>query len=236
MGERVPVEQKVLSANDRLAQELRERWGRNGVFCINVVGASGCGKTSLLEQTLERLRGRVRAGVLVGDVQTERDAERLARFGFPVKQIITAGVCHLDASMVQRHLPFVESEGLELLVIENVGNLICPSAYDLGEDVRVVVLSTVEGDDKPLKYPGMFRKSQILVISKLDLVGCTEFDVERAVAHARAINPALTVFKTSSRTGEGLDEWLAWLEQRVADKRGSTRPTGTPARPTAQPS
>lgn len=219
MTERVQVEQRVLSANDRLAAELREKWQRRRVFCINVVGTAGCGKTSLLERTLEHLKGKMRVAVLVGDVQTERDAERLRRFGFPVKQIVTAGVCHLDARMIQRHLPFVDRDDLELLIIENVGNLVCPSSYDLGEDVRVVLLSTVEGDDKPLKYPEMFRRSQVLVISKVDLLGLTDFDVDRAVAHARAINPALTVFQVSSRTGEGLDEWVQWLERQVASKR-----------------
>ncbi|MEW6046735.1 MAG: hydrogenase nickel incorporation protein HypB [Bacillota bacterium] len=219
MVERLEVQQRVLSSNDRLAAELRESWRRQAVFCMNVVGSAGCGKTSLLERTLQHFQGKLRAAVLVGDVQTERDAQRLARFGFPVRQIITAGVCHLDASMIQRHLPSVHHEGLELLAIENVGNLICPSSYDLGEDVRVVVLSTVEGDDKPLKYPGMFRRSQVLVISKMDLLGLTDFDVERAVAHAKAINPEMTIFKTSSRTGEGLDEWYRWVERQVAQKR-----------------
>jgi len=219
MSLKVEVEQKVLSENGRLAADLRCQWQERGVFCLNVISSPGAGKTTLLERTLERLAGRVRAAVLVGDLQTENDARRLAQYGFPVRQIITGGTCHLEARMISQHLPAVDQPDLELLVIENVGNLVCPSSYDLGEDAKVVLLSTVEGDDKPLKYPGIFRRSRAAVFTKVDLLGLTDFDIERAEAHARSINPEILPFRVSNRTGEGLDQWVGWVEAEVARKR-----------------
>lgn len=219
MESRVEIERKVLSRNDELAAELRRRWREQGVFCVNLVSSPGSGKTTLLERTLRRLQGRLRAAVLVGDVQTENDARRLVPYGFPVRQIVTGGTCHLDATMVDRHLDGIAAPDLELLIIENVGNLVCPSSYDLGEDAKVVLLSSVEGDDKPQKYPGMFRRSRVLIITKTDLLGLTEFEPDRAATHARALNPDLKVFKTSCKTGEGLDEWCEWLEAGVRAKR-----------------
>lgn len=216
-----PVRSRVLSRNDELAATLRARWQERGVFCLNLVSSPGAGKTTLLERTLERLSGRVKAAVLVGDLATERDAERLGRFGIPVRQIVTGGVCHLDASMVTTHLPAVDAPDLELLLLENVGNLVCPASYDLGQDVTAVLLSTVEGDDKPLKYPTIFRRAGVLVITKVDLLGATDFDVHRAVAYARGIRPDLQVFLTSCRTGEGLDEWTHWLLSKVTSKRAA---------------
>jgi hydrogenase nickel incorporation protein HypB len=222
-----PVGQKVLAQNDRSAADLRARWQERGVFCLNLISSPGSGKTTLLERTLERLAGRVRAAVLVGDLQTENDANRLARYGFPVRQIITGGTCHLDARMVEHHLPAVDQPDLELLIIENVGNLVCPSSYDLGEDVKVVLLSCVEGDDKPLKYPGIFRRSRACVFTKVDLLGLTDFDLERAKANALGINPDLTCFAVSCRTGTGLDQWMAWLEARIAEKRAQVSGAAT---------
>lgn len=219
METRVEIEKKVLSRNDELAARLRQRWEARGVFCVNLVSSPGSGKTTLLEHTLRCLQGRVRAAVLVGDVQTENDARRLEPAGFPVRQIVTGGTCHLDAAMIERHVEAVDGPDLELLIIENVGNLVCPSSYDLGEDAKVVLLSTVEGDDKPQKYPGMFRRSALLVLTKMDLLGLTDFDPDRAVAYARAVNPDIEVLRTSCRTGEGLETWCAWLEERVRAKR-----------------
>ncbi|BAS26502.1 hydrogenase nickel incorporation protein HypB [Limnochorda pilosa] len=219
MKTRVEMGQKVLSRNDELASGLRRRWEDRGVFCVNLVSSPGSGKTTLLERTLERLRERVRAAVLVGDVQTENDANRLRATGVPVCQIVTGGTCHLEAEMVGRHLEKVDDPDLQLLFIENVGNLVCPASYDLGEDARVVLLSTVEGDDKPQKYPGIFRRSQAFVLTKSDLLGLTDFDPDRAEAHARALNPAIETFRTSARTGEGLDAWCTWLEEGVHAKR-----------------
>lgn len=216
---KIEMQKKVLSENSLLAEELRQAWRERGVFVLNVISSPGSGKTTLLERTLERLSGRLRAAVLVGDLQTENDARRLARYGFPVKQIITAGTCHLEARMVAQHLPEVDHPHLDLLIIENVGNLVCPSSYDLGEDLKVVLLSAVEGHDKPLKYPGIFRRSGAAVITKVDLLGLTDFDIGQAEANALSINPALHLFRVSNRTGEGLEAWCTWLEARVAAKR-----------------
>ena len=216
-----PVQRRVLSRNDQLAAALRDEWRRRGVFCLNVVSSPGAGKTTLLERTLERLSGRVKAAVLVGDLATERDAQRLSRFGFPVRQIVTGGVCHLEAAMVAAHLPAVDTPELELLFLENVGNLVCPASYDLGQDVTAVLLSTTEGDDKPLKYPTIFRRAGVMVVTKMDLVGASDFDVERAVAHARGIQPDLRVFFTSCRTGEGIGEWADWILTQVQAKRAA---------------
>lgn len=221
MSLKVDMQRKVLSENDRLAEELRRKWGERGIFCLNVISSPGAGKTTLLERTLERLAGRVKAAVLVGDLQTENDARRLARYGFPVKQIITGGTCHLDARMVAEHLPAVDQPDLELLIIENVGNLVCPSSYDLGEDAKVVLLSTVEGDDKPLKYPGIFRRSKAAVFTKVDLLGLTDFDIDRAEANARSINPEILAFRVSNRTGEGLERWVEWVQAEAARKRAA---------------
>ncbi|HEY8347397.1 MAG TPA: hydrogenase nickel incorporation protein HypB [Symbiobacteriaceae bacterium] len=219
MSVKVDVQQKVLHENSRLAEELRQRWQRRGVFCLNVISSPGAGKTTLLERTLERLAGRLKAAVLVGDLQTENDARRLGRYGFPVRQIITGGTCHLEARMITDHLAAVDQPDLDLLIIENVGNLVCPSSYDLGEDAKVVLLSTVEGDDKPLKYPGIFRRSRAVVFTKTDLLGLTDFDIERAEANARSLNPEIRSFRVSNRTGEGLDGWISWLTDEVAKKR-----------------
>lgn len=223
MPKRLPIQQKVLSKNDELAAALRRRWQEQGVFCLNVVSSPGSGKTTLLQETLQRLRGRLQVGVLVGDLQTENDARRLAAAGFPVRQIITGGVCHLDATMVATHVDAVAGPDLELLVIENVGNLVCPASYDLGEDLKVVLLSTVEGDDKPAKYPGMFRRSDALVITKTDLLGLSDFDPARAIQHARQVRPDLVVFAVSARTSEGIDAWVQWLTDQVTAKTRSAR-------------
>jgi len=219
MSLKVDVNQKVLSENSRLAEELRRSWQERGVFCLNVISSPGAGKTTLLERTLERLAGRLKAAVLVGDLQTENDARRLGQYGFPVRQIITGGTCHLDARMVASHLAAVDQPDLDLLIIENVGNLVCPSSYDLGEDAKVVLLSTVEGDDKPLKYPGIFRRSRAAVFTKVDLLGLTDFDIDRAEANARSINPQIRFFRVSNRTGVGLDDWVSWLAEQVEAKR-----------------
>ncbi len=173
--ERVPLERKVLSENDRIAAELRARFQEHGVLCLNLISSPGSGKTSLLERTLEALPQHDRVAVLTGDIQTENDANRLKRFHFPVKQITTGGTCHLDARMIERHLADWKLENqhledLDLLLIENVGNLVCPASYDLGEAAKIVVLSVTEGEDKPLKYPSIFFKSDLLVLSKIDLL------------------------------------------------------------------
>jgi len=211
---RVILEKKVLSENDRLAAELRERCQRHGVLALNLISSPGSGKTSLLERTLESLAPGTRAAVLTGDVQTDNDARRLARFGYPVKQITTGGACHLDARMVDKALADWDLEGLDLLLIENVGNLVCPTSYDLGEEAKIVLLSVTEGDDKPLKYPGIFHRAELMLLTKIDLLPYVPFDAAAACENARKVHPAMEILEVSSTTGAGLDRWLAWLEAR----------------------
>ncbi|MGA2335342.1 MAG: hydrogenase nickel incorporation protein HypB [Terriglobales bacterium] len=212
--DRVPLERKVLSENDRVAAELRARFQEHGILCLNLISSPGSGKTSLLERTLEALPRHDRVAVLTGDIQTENDANRLKRFHFPVKQITTGGTCHLDARMIVRHLADWKLEDLDLLLIENVGNLVCPSSYDLGEAAKVVVLSVTEGEDKPLKYPSIFFKSDLLVLSKIDLLPYVPFDIEAAAENARKVHPGMEIVKVSCLTGNGLHEWMTWLEER----------------------
>jgi hydrogenase nickel incorporation protein HypB len=212
--ERVPLERKVLSENDRIAAELRARFQEHAILCLNIISSPGSGKTTLLERTLENLPHNERVAVLTGDIQTDNDAARLRRFHFPVKQITTGGICHLDARMIERHLADWRLEDLDLLLIENVGNLVCPSSYDLGEAAKIVLLSVTEGEDKPLKYPSIFFKSDLLILTKTDLLPYVPFDIDAAAENARRIHPGIQIVKVSCLTGNGLHEWLAWLEQR----------------------
>ena len=216
---KIDVKQSVMEANNELAAELRARFAERRVLTLNMISSPGSGKTALLENTLLRLRDQLNIGILVGDVQTENDARRLAVYGFPVKQIITSGTCHLEAHMIQKHLPFVEQGDLDLLIIENVGNLICPSSYDLGEDCKVVLLSTTEGEDKPLKYPGIFRRAQVAMITKIDLLPYTDFDLALAERNIRSIHNESDILTLSSRTGEGFDRWIDWLQKKVQEKQ-----------------
>jgi hydrogenase nickel incorporation protein HypB len=212
--ERVALERKVLSENDRVAAELRARFQEHGILCLNIISSPGSGKTSLLESTLGSLQRHDRVAVLTGDIQTDNDAARLRRFHFPVKQITTGGTCHLDARMIERHLADWRLEDLDVLFIENVGNLVCPSSYDLGEAAKIVLLSVTEGEDKPLKYPSIFFKSDLLILTKTDLLPYVPFDIEAAAENARRIHPGIEIVKVSCLTGNGLHEWLMWLEQR----------------------
>lgn len=207
----VTIERKVLERNDALAAGNRLALARHGIFAINLVSSPGAGKTSLLERTIETLRGALRLAVVEGDVQTDLDAQRVARYGVPVVQIVTNGGCHLEARLVQDALAQLDLDGTDVLVIENVGNLVCPANFDLGEAMKVVVLSTTEGDDKPLKYPAMFQRASVLVINKIDLVPYTNADVAVMRRNALAVNPGLAIFETSCRTGQGLDAWTGWL-------------------------
>ena len=211
---RVPLERKVLNENERVAAGLREQFREHGVFCVNLISSPGSGKTTLLERTLESFPQSQHAAVLTGDIQTENDANRLKRFGFPVKQITTGGTCHLDARMIERHLGDWKLEDLDVLFIENVGNLVCPSSYDLGEAAKIVVLSVTEGEDKPLKYPSIFFKSELLLLSKVDLLPHVPFDIETAVETARRVHPKIDILKVSCLTQTGLHDWLMWIENR----------------------
>lgn len=211
---RVPLERKVLNENDRIAGALRERFRTQATFCVNLISSPGSGKTSLLERTLATYDPARRVAVLTGDIQTDNDARRLARFGFPVRQITTGGACHLDARMVERALEGWPVDELDVLFLENVGNLVCPTSYDLGEEARVVLLSVTEGDDKPLKYPATFHHADLMVLNKVDLLPYVPFDAELACENARRIQPEIEILRVSCTTGEGLEGWLAWLERR----------------------
>jgi hydrogenase nickel incorporation protein HypB len=213
---RVAVEQKVLSENQRIAAELRERFRRHNILCLNLISAPGSGKTSLLERTLGGFARGTRVAVLTGDIQTENDARRLAPFGFPAKQITTGGTCHLDARMIEKALADWRLDDLELLLIENVGNLVCPSSYDLGEAAKIVVLSVTEGEDKPLKYPSIFSKAEVMVLNKIDLLPYVNFDLQQARDNAQRVHPGMEIVEVSCTTGAGLDQWRAWLEARRA--------------------
>ena len=225
MTQRVEVREGVLKENDRIAAELRDHLTANLTLCLNLISSPGAGKTSILEGTLEALRATpLCAAVLTGDIQTERDADRLKRYGFPALQITTGGTCHLDASMVRRSLASLPPGDLDILFIENVGNLVCPASYDLGEDAKVVVLSVAEGDDKPLKYPGVFRRARLMLLHKIDLLPYTRFSRDAAVADARRVNPEIEVVETSCFAEPGLGAWLQWIERQLTVKREAGRP------------
>jgi hydrogenase nickel incorporation protein HypB len=212
---RVPLERKVLNENDRLAAALRERFKRNGTFCLNLISSPGSGKTALLERTLEGFDPARRVAVLTGDIQTDNDARRLARYGFPVRQITTGGACHLDARMVERGLDGWPVDDFEILFLENVGNLVCPTSYDLGEDARAVLLSVTEGEDKPLKYPATFHHADLMVLNKIDLLPYVPFQAALACENARRVQPDIEIVQVSCTSGQGLDVWRAWLEARL---------------------
>jgi hydrogenase nickel incorporation protein HypB len=220
---RIEIEQKVLNENSWVAAAVRAALSKAGALSLNFIGSPGAGKTAFLEKTLSLLPTGVRAAVLTGDIQTENDANRLRRYGYPVRQICSGGACHLDARMIARHLEgWAGGEtppDLDLLLIENVGNLVCPTSYDLGEDAKAVVLSVAEGDDKPLKYPGIFRKAEAMILSKMDLAPYVPFDVEAAIANARSIHPEIEIFKVSAITGEGFSSWMDWLANRMRRKK-----------------
>jgi hydrogenase nickel incorporation protein HypB len=216
MEQRLPLKSKVLNENQIIAESLRERFRENGVLCLNLISSPGSGKTALLERTLASLDPAMRVCVLTGDIQTDNDARRLARYGFPVQQITTGGTCHLDGRMIEKHLAAWKLEDIDLLFIENVGNLVCPSSYDLGEASKIVLLSVTEGEDKPLKYPSIFFKSDLFILTKIDLLPHVPFDADVAEANARQVHPGMEILRASATAEGGLDTWLEWLKQRMA--------------------
>lgn len=222
----ITVERKVLEKNDAIAAHNRVRLQAHGVFAFNIVSSPGAGKTTLLERTIDRLRDTIRIGVVEGDVQTDLDAQRVARYEVPVVQIVTNGGCHLEACLVEDAIDQLNLAALDVLVIENVGNLVCPAAYDLGEALKVVVLSTTEGDDKPLKYPAMFRNASVLVINKTDLLPYLACDIDVMTRNALATNPALEIFAVSCVTGAGLDAWCNWIRRQVPAGLSRAQPRG----------
>ncbi|MDD5542576.1 MAG: hydrogenase nickel incorporation protein HypB [Acidobacteriia bacterium] len=211
----ITIERKVLEKNDTLAAQNRELFSGHRLFVVNMVSSPGSGKTSLLERTIEHLGSKKRLAVIEGDVQTDYDAQRLARYHIPVVQIVTNGGCHLEANLVKNALTNFDLKSVDLLIIENVGNLVCPANYDLGETMKVVLMSTTEGDDKPLKYPAMFRNSGALVINKVDLLPYVNCHLEDLKQNALQINPSLKIFETSCTTRAGISQWCDWLAQKV---------------------
>jgi hydrogenase nickel incorporation protein HypB len=212
----VEVRQNVLKHNDEVARGLRGRFQEAGVLVVSLVSSPGSGKTTFLERALARLRQQCRPAALVGDLATDNDALRLARSQAPVRQITTGALCHLEAAMVERTLEGWNLEDLDILFIENVGNLVCPASYDLGEDLRLVLLSVTEGEDKPLKYPTIFNSADIAVVTKMDLAEVVEFDRTVARANIEAVRPGMQVFELSAKTEQGMNELLAYLQQKLA--------------------
>ncbi|MCK6448279.1 MAG: hydrogenase nickel incorporation protein HypB [Planctomycetes bacterium] len=213
--------QKILAQNDAAAAELRGRFARAGTLVVDLISSPGSGKTSLLEATARRLSKTLRLGCVVGDVATERDAERLRAAGLPSRQIVTGGSCHLEARIVRDALDAARFGELDVLFVENVGNLVCPASFALGEDFKIVLLSTTEGDDKPFKYPGIFSKAAVAVITKCDLLPHVRFDVERAESEIRTLRPDVRIVRTSTADGRGLDAWCDLLSSSLAEKRAA---------------
>ena len=215
MSTRVSVVENILSANDRLAKSNRERLDGAGVFAVNLMASPGAGKTSLITRTVEALRDDFRIGAVDGDIATTLDADRIAALGIPAVQINTGGACHLDAVMFQEALPQLPLEELDLLIVENVGNLVCPASFDLGVHRSVLIASVPEGDDKPYKYPVMYRGVDVVLLNKIDVLDAFEFDIDYFRRGVEALNPGLTFLPLSCKTGEGLEAWLTWLREEV---------------------
>lgn len=216
---KVDLREKVITENDRLAALNRRRFAAAGSLVLNFVSSPGSGKTMLLEETVKHLKDECSMYVLTGDLMTENDAVRIRRHGVEAVQITTGEACHLDAGMISKRLPDPKTKVHDLIMIENVGNLVCPSSFDLGEDLKVLLISVTEGDDKPLKYPPMVRASGVLIITKTDLVPYTDSRPDQMAENALRINPELTVFNLSSKTGEGLEQWIGWLRAKLAAKK-----------------
>ena len=218
---KIDVMTDVLEANDRIAAANGEIFKKHRNLVLNLISSPGAGKTMMLERTAEALKGKLRLGVVAGDIETSRDSERLQKYKLPVVQLTTGSACHLDANMVASALPHLDLSKVDILVIENVGNLVCPAEFKVGEDYKVVMLSVTEGDEKPLKYPLVFNESALLLINKIDLLKYTNFNLKEAKANARRVNPDLDIIDISCTTGEGIEDWIAWLNQRYQKKFGT---------------
>jgi hydrogenase nickel incorporation protein HypB len=212
---KVTVVKNVLDANDRIAAENRELFDRHKVFVINLMSSPGAGKTTLVEKTIAALKDKYRIGVIEGDIQDTYDADRIAKLDIPVVQINTGGACHIDGNMIREALPTFDLSKTDLLIIENVGNLVCPAEFKIGENIKIMLLSTPEGADKPAKYPLMFQESSALLINKMDLMQYVDFDLEKARRDALALHKDLKIFEVSCKTAAGLETWMAWLTQRI---------------------
>ena len=216
---KVPVVRDILEANERLAEDNRRIFRQAGLLVINLMSGPGAGKTSLLERTIDALQDEIRIGVIEGDIQSSYDAERISQKGVQVVQLNTGGACHLDGNMIKSSLGALDLDTLDLLVVENVGNLVCPAEFNVGEDMKAMILSVPEGDDKPLKYPLMFQESRALLINKIDLLPYVNCDVGKIRERALQLNANLEIFEISCRTGEGLDGWADWLRQQVSARK-----------------
>lgn len=216
----IPVVRNVLEANQKIAATLRADFAQRGILVLNLISSPGAGKTSLLERTLRDLAPELRMAVIEGDLQTDNDARRVAATGAQAVQINTEGGCHLDSNLVGEALKSLNLDGLDILFIENVGNLVCPVEFDCGEDLMVALLSVAEGDDKPEKYPQLFHRAGVMLLNKIDLLPYVDFDTTRAIGHARRLNPDLPVLEVSCRSGDGLDLWYSWLRSAVKKKKG----------------
>lgn len=215
---KITVVRDILEANERIARQNKELFDGCGTLVINLMSSPGAGKTTLLERTIDALKDELRMGVIEGDIQSSEDAERIAKKGIPVVQINTGGACHLDGNMIRDTLKEFDLEGLELLIVENVGNLVCPAEFKLGEDYKVMILSVTEGDDKPSKYPLMFRESEVLLVNKVDLLPYVDTSLERIARESLKINPALSIFELSCKTGQGMESWYQWLREKTGTK------------------
>jgi hydrogenase nickel incorporation protein HypB len=218
---KINVMTDILEANDRIATANSGVFNKQRNLVLNLMSSPGAGKTSLLEKTGDALKGKLRLGVIAGDIETSRDAERLEKHKLPVVQLTTGSACHLDANMIASALPHIDLKKIDILVIENVGNLVCPAEFKLGEHYKIMILSVTEGDEKPLKYPLMFRESSLLLINKIDLLKYTNFNLKEAKANARRVHPDLDIIDISCATGEGISDWISWLNQHYQKKFGT---------------
>jgi hydrogenase nickel incorporation protein HypB len=214
----------LLKANDFVAESIRKTMQDRNILMLNITSSAGSGKTTLLQETAKRLKDNVNIKVLVGDLETERDAERIRQAGLDALQIVTGGICHLEAQMVWQAMGGLDLDGVDVLIVENVGNLVCPASFDLGEDYRVTLIATTEGDDKPKKYPRMFLTSELMLVSKADLLPYLPFSVDAVIADARDVNPDIDVLEISSLSGQGIDEWCSWIMAKVQEKKALSTP------------
>ena len=209
----------LLQANDFVAEAIRKEMKQRNILMINITSSAGSGKTTLMQETVKHLKDKVNMAILVGDLETERDADRIKQVGGNALQIVTGGICHLEAQMIWQAMQSINLEGVELLFVENVGNLVCPASFDLGEDYRVTLIASTEGDDKPKKYPRMFLTSELMLISKADLLPYVPFSIEAVTKDALEVNPKIEVLTISSTSGEGIDKWFEWVMERVEEKK-----------------
>src|SRR3990170_3853941 len=216
---KIKVVSNILKANDSIAEENRKLFKNNKLFVMNLISSPGAGKTSLLERTIKACNGKISIGVIEGDIATTRDAERIEKTGARVIQINTNGACHLDSNMIRTSLQNFPLNGLDILFIENVGNLVCPANFHLGEDIKAVVLSIAEGEDKPKKYPGIFREARVLIINKIDLLPYTDCSIDKIKNESLEINPDLNIFEVSCRSGDGLDRWCNWVKGKTREEQ-----------------